>query len=218
MRRKEQEATYGYVPETELGTLHWDPQWLDGVRRSLPEMPAARRRRLRQAYDLSVTQVARLTEDGDIADFFEAAATFCDVPHKLANWMCNEVPAALRQAGRDLRDSALTPQALGELVTLRHRGVLSQPRAKQLLPLLLDRAGRPQPIARARGWLGELDIAIQRDVVSRVLAAHPGPVRRYRAGRHGVLGFLVGQVLQEAQGQGDPERWKQLLRQALDRQ
>jgi Asp-tRNA(Asn)/Glu-tRNA(Gln) amidotransferase B subunit len=66
--------------------------------------------------------------------------------------------------------------------------------------------------------LSELDVAVQHDVVSRVLAAHPGAVRRYRSGRHGVLGFLVGQVLQAVQGQGDPERWKQLLRQALDGQ
>jgi aspartyl-tRNA(Asn)/glutamyl-tRNA(Gln) amidotransferase subunit B len=214
MRSKEEAHDYRYFPEPDLPPLDLDPAWVEAIRRSLPELPEARKTRFIAAYGLTeydADLLVRLLTGG--ADYFEAMVA-AGAPAKAAsNWLQGEIRRRLKDLGvDDVRQVPLPPAALAELVVLADRGVVSSTVAKDVLDKMWVTGRSAQTIIDAEGLAQIGDEAALADLVAGVIAAHPDAVAQYRAGRTNTFGFLVGQVMRASGGKADPKVASALLR------
>jgi len=217
MRSKEDAHDYRYFPEPDLLPVALDAAQVETWRAALPERPAARRERLVGAYGLTPYDAGVLAADRPLADFFE------DVARRLgpgqgktaANWIMTDVLAQVAASGRDIASSALTAESLAELLALVADGTVNAPTAKALLPELFAGGGSPRALVAARG-LGQVrDDGAVTALVDEVLAAHPGPVADFLAGKQAAAGFLVGQVMKRSRGRADPKLAARLVAERL---
>ncbi len=141
---------------------------------------------------------------------FHDARAAHDAPQAIANWIVNELLAALKD-GHNRCDGA----ALGALVAMLERGDITQPAAKQVLAELSQRGGRPDAIVKAMG-VSQLENDDLGPIVDQVLAAHPDEVSRFREGKTTLMGFFVGQVMRASKGRADPQTTSRLLRAKLE--
>jgi aspartyl-tRNA(Asn)/glutamyl-tRNA(Gln) amidotransferase subunit B len=218
MRTKESSEDYRYFPEPDLPPLRIDRAWLDEIRRTLPELPAARRRRYRDELGLPAYDAAVLVADPLATSTFEAAhAADPDLsPKKLANWVSGEVLRIRRAGSGDASDPAHVDGAqLALLVRLVEDGELSGSNAKEVLARHA-RSGRGvvELVAEA-GWRRISDQSLLRDTVVDVVARHAQAVADVRAGADKAIGFLVGQVMRETRGQADAATVQAILREVI---
>jgi glutaminyl-tRNA synthetase len=155
-----------------------------------------------------------LTGDLDLAAFFEAAVAAGARPASAANWVLNELIGQLGE--RPLDGLPFGGAQLGELVCLVDDGTISGAGGKEVLGEMLTSGGRAANIIERRSLRQMSDASAIEPLVDQVIAAHPDHVTRYRAGKTGLLGFLVGQVMKASGGAANPERVHELLRRKLD--
>lgn len=177
--------------------------------------PAQRERAqaLIATYRISPDDAAVLAADPALHGFFLEAITHHANPQGLANWLVNELQRELKE--RPLADLALTPAGLAELVQLIDEGIISSRIAKEVFAELVVAGGSPRALVEARGLEQVADAAALEPVVDRLLAAHPDKVASYRAGKTGLMGFFIGQVMRETEGRANPQLVQELLGQKL---
>ncbi len=207
MRSKEEAHDYRYFPEPDLPPLDVAAEWVETLRRALPELPEARKARLVAAHGLSeydADLLVRLITGG--ADYFEAMVD-AGAPAKAAsNWLQGEIRRRLKDLGAD--DMARVPvgaAALAELVVLADRGTVSSTVAKDVLDRMWTSGRSAADIIEAEG-LGQIgDEAALAALVDDVIARHPDPVAQYRAGRAATFGLPCRTGHEGEPGQGQPE-------------
>ncbi len=207
MRSKENAHDYRYFPEPDLVPVELEEAQVEAWRAALPELPAVRRGRMAEAYGIPDYDAAVLADAKENADFFEAAARACEprLGKTVSNWFMTEVMRLLSESGLTISQSALTPSALAELVTLLDTRVINGPTAKELLPELFRAGGLPSALVAARG-LGQVsDADALAALVQQVLSENGKSVADYRAGKRAAAGFLVGQVMKLSKGKADPQ-------------
>ncbi|MGH9008355.1 MAG: Asp-tRNA(Asn)/Glu-tRNA(Gln) amidotransferase subunit GatB, partial [Acidimicrobiia bacterium] len=214
---------YRYFPEPDLVPVIPSAEWREQVRAGMPELPAARKTRLIDAWGISDVDAAVLVGTPGLADYAEAAvaagapATGRDV----ANWVTGDLMAHLKDTGAAPSELALTPAGLAELVKLVGDGTLSRHLAKEVLAAALagEGNGSPAAIVAARGLAQVSDEGALAAAVQAVLDAHPSEVDRYRSGedkdRKKLRGFFMGKVMAEMKGRGNPQVLNRLLDEAL---
>ena len=215
MRTKENAEDYRYFPEPDLPPVVLTQAQIDAWAKDLPEAPAARRARMTRDYGIPEYDAGVLSADRALADFFEAAAKRCANGKLASNWVMAEVLALTAKTGRHVRDSALTPEALGDLLGLLQAGTVNGPTAKALLPELFEKGGDPGAIVRERGLAQVSDASAIEAFVDAALADNPKVVADYKAGKQAALGFLVGQVMKRSKGKASPQLAQRLLRDKL---
>jgi aspartyl-tRNA(Asn)/glutamyl-tRNA(Gln) amidotransferase subunit B len=221
-RSKEEANDYRYFPEPDLPPLRPSPAWVDRLRASLPELPAARRLRYADALGLSAYDAGVLTADLALADYFdsvvEAGASDGLTPKVAANWVTGEFSRLLNQhAAEGLRADAvaLTPAHLAELIAEVEAGRVSATNAKAVLARTFASGESPAAVIEAEG-LGQVsDTGLIGEAVASVIAEHPDQVGEYRSGKQQIYGFLVGQVMKRTQGRADAKLVNQELRRQL---
>lgn len=213
MRTKEGSSDYRYFTEPDLVPMVFTADWVEAVRGSLPELPAVRRDRYQTlGLDGAQAQVVSAMSPWSRSLFDEAVAAGAPAV-SAANWIGGEIAAYLRRAETD--QASLTGAYLAELIALVGDGVVSATAAKEVLEGVLAGEGSPGQVAEARDLLQVSDRGVLAEAVSAVVAANPDTVERFRGGDEKVLGFLVGQVMRNTQGKGDPRLVNELLREAL---
>jgi len=216
MRSKEDAHDYRYFPEPDLRPLAVSPEWLAEVRGSLPELPAERRRRFVSEYALPEYDAGVLTQERELADYFEAAARESGNPKAASNWIMTELLRKLKQDARPLAAAPVGPSALAALVKLVAAGTISGKTAKDVFEKMWT-SGEPAAAIVEREGLGQLDDAgALASAVAEVVAASPEQVASYRGGKAAALGWFVGQVMRRTGGRANPQRVNELLRKALD--
>jgi aspartyl-tRNA(Asn)/glutamyl-tRNA(Gln) amidotransferase subunit B len=219
MRSKEHAHDYRYFPEPDLLPLTVDQAWVDEVRASMPELPAARRRRFEDQHGLSAYDADVLTQRKDIADFFEAAVAAGGGPKEMANWIGTELLRIVHDERLDealvIRDWPVTPAQLATLSRLVERGTINRNTAKGLLPRLVRTGADPEALVAAEGLAQVSDRGALEQAVDAVIAGHPDQAAQFRAGKDKVIGFLVGQVMKSTAGKANPQVVQELLRAAL---
>ncbi|MBI3105278.1 MAG: Asp-tRNA(Asn)/Glu-tRNA(Gln) amidotransferase subunit GatB [Candidatus Rokubacteria bacterium] len=216
MRSKEYAHDYRYFPEPDLPPLQVEARWVEAIRATLPEMPAARRRRFAGDYGLSAYDADLLTQGRTLADYFETTVREYDKPKIVANWVLNEL---LREmpVDDDRRVAAcpIPPRNLAGLLRLIDDGTISGKMAKDVFERMY-RTGQDAPSIVAReGLIQVADAGELTRVVDQVLAAHPKVVEDWRGGKKAALGFLVGQVMKATLGRANPALVNQLLGEKL---
>lgn len=207
MRTKENAHDYRYFPEPDLVPVELSEETLEAWRKLLPEKPEARRLRMIADYGIAEYDAEVLSQQKANADFFEAAAQGLD--KKTAKTLCNlfmsDVMALMNEHEKAIAESALTPQALQALVKLSVAGTINGPTLKELLPELFTQGGDPEAIVKERGLGAVSDTGALEAFVDQAIAANPGPVADYKAGKKAAAGFFVGQVMKLSKGKADPK-------------
>ncbi|MCL2022140.1 MAG: Asp-tRNA(Asn)/Glu-tRNA(Gln) amidotransferase subunit GatB [Betaproteobacteria bacterium] len=218
MRSKEDAHDYRYFPDPDLLPLFIAAEWIERERAALPELPVAKRQRFISDYGLSAYDAATLTASLEMADYFEAtvrasnpaAAKLC------ANWVMVDLAARLKREDREISEAAVSAAQLGGLVARIADGTISNAIGKKVFDALWmgDGVNADEIIAK-QGLKQITDSDAIEKLVNDALAANPGSVSEYRAGKEKAFNALVGQVMQAAKGKANPQQVSELLRQKL---
>jgi aspartyl-tRNA(Asn)/glutamyl-tRNA(Gln) amidotransferase subunit B len=216
LRTKEYAFDYRYFPEPDLVPFEPADAWVEEIRSTLPELPAARRARFASQYGIGATDIGILTASSGVADWFEEAAmAYGGDAKKIVNWVIADIFGLLNEAGIELPESKIAPSGLAELVRLIDTGAISGKQAKLVLAEMFANGGDPATIAEAKGLRQESDASAIETVVDEVIAANPDAAAKVKAGQANTIGFLVGQVMRKTRGQANPALVTELLRSKL---
>jgi len=216
MRSKEGSSDYRYFPEPDLPPIEVSVAQKEEWRAQLPELPAQKRQRYEQDFDLSPYDARVLTDDRAIAEYFEAALTTGANAKLVANWVTQDISAYLNNNKLGITDIYLTPTALGELVSLIETETISGKIAKDILPELLTKGGSPKAIVESKGLSQISDTSAIAQIIEEVLNAHPEELAAFRGGKNKLKGFFVGQVMKKSGGRVDPKLTNQILTEKLE--
>ena len=207
MRSKENAHDYRYFPEPDLVPVELSEDWLAAWRAELPEKPEARRARMVEEYGIAEYDAEILSQHKANADYFEAAAKGLD--KKVAKQLCNlymgDVMALLNAHETTIDRVAMKPAELAALVKLAAAGTINGPTVKELLPEIFEKGGDPEAIVKERGLGAVSDTGALEAFVDQAIAANPGPVADFKAGKKAAAGFFVGQVMKLSKGKADPK-------------
>ncbi|MGI9248006.1 MAG: Asp-tRNA(Asn)/Glu-tRNA(Gln) amidotransferase subunit GatB [Woeseiaceae bacterium] len=216
MRSKEEANDYRYFPDPDLLPVEISAEYIESVRQQLPELPDAKRRRFVDEYSLKSDDADLLTGSRALADFFEAAVAATDAKAQLvANWVMGDLSGALNRDGLGIPDSKVSATELGDLLTRIHDNTISGKIAKQVFEAMWDGEGTADDVIEAKGLKQITDSSAIEAAVDKVIAANPGQVAEYQAGKDKLIGFFVGQVMKETKGQANPGQVNQILKEKL---
>jgi aspartyl-tRNA(Asn)/glutamyl-tRNA(Gln) amidotransferase subunit B len=213
MRSKEEAFDYRYFPEPDIPALDPDPAWIEGIRATLPELPAARRARYEVDLGLRPDVVAVLVADRVASRLFEATVAAGAEPAAAANWITQDLAGLQNRAGD--AGSKVTAEHLVDLLRLLEEDAVSGAGAKQALEEAFTTGDGIEAIVERRGLRQVSDAGELGAIADRVIADNPDAVERFRGGNEGVLGFLVGQVMKTSGGSANPKLAQELLRARL---
>ena len=216
MRSKEEANDYRYFPDPDLLPIEISDEFVAAVRATLPELPAAKQQRFGLDYGLKGEDAAILTASRALADYFEAVVVATDATAQVAaNWILGEMSAALNRDGLDIDDSNVAAVELAGLLTRIHDNTISGKLAKQVFEAMWRGEGSADDVIAAKDLKQITDSAAIEAIVDKVIAANPGQVADYKAGKDKLMGFFVGQVMKETQGQANPGQVNQILKDKL---
>ena len=216
MRSKEEAHDYRYFPDPDLVPLCIGQDWIKRVRQELPELPETRRQRFATHYGLPDYDAEVLTASKDLADYYEATVQLYNQPKVVSNWVMGDVLRELNRQHHSPQQAFVTPMHLADLLRLIDEGVLSSKIARTVFEDMY-RTGKPaQTIVQEQGLVQMSDSAALEGIITTILADNASQVAEYRAGKHKVLGFFVGQTMKATQGKANPALVNELLRKLLD--
>ena len=210
-RSKEGSHDYRYFPEPDLPPLVLTRPYLDAIRDTLPELPAARRARFVSSLGLSAGDAEVLTASRDVGDWFESLVTLTSDAKLSANWVMGEVLASLKESDASITDFPVTASQLAELIGLVKGGALSNTAAKTVFASLKIEGGSAKTIAERDGLVQVGDDSALIAWIDEVWAENPGEAARFAGGEAKLKGVLVGLVMKKSKGRGDPKKINQLL-------
>jgi aspartyl-tRNA(Asn)/glutamyl-tRNA(Gln) amidotransferase subunit B len=213
LRSKEDAHDYRYFPEPDLPPLRLDARFVERCRGAVPELPAAVRERWMKR-GVPAATAATLSQHPGYVRFFDAVSSKLDSPVKAANWIANEVLRGAEVHGLSAKFS-VQPEQVSELLALVERGDISGKQAKEVYAAIEGTDKRPNDLVAERGMRVVSDESALRAACESVLARFPEQSASVRAGKKGVLGFLVGQVMKETKGSANPKLVNELLEKLL---
>jgi aspartyl-tRNA(Asn)/glutamyl-tRNA(Gln) amidotransferase subunit B len=215
LRSKEEAFDYRYFPEPDLPPLEPDQVWVEEIRASLPELPAARRTRYVRELSLRPEQAGLLSTSRSSSAFFEETLALGADPTAVANWITQDLAGLLNKAHVELEDARITPTHVADIVRLVEEGTISVTGAKQVLEDAFESGEPVEAIVGTRGLAQVSDASALEAWVDEAISENPGPVEQFRGGKEGILGFLVGQVMKKSGGSANPKLVNELLRRRL---
>jgi aspartyl-tRNA(Asn)/glutamyl-tRNA(Gln) amidotransferase subunit B len=217
MRSKEFANDYRYFPEPDLPPLRVDLEMIERVRASMPELPAQRRARFQHDFGLSSYEAGILTDDREIADYFEQVIAAGVKPKPATNWILTEVLRKLNETGKSIRD-AVPAMESALLLKKVEDGTISLTAAKAANVAMWDTGKGAMTTIAEMGLVQVSDEAAIAAACDKVIAAETSKVAEYRAGRDKLFGFFVGQVMKVMGGKGNPKMVNEVLRRRLARE
>ncbi len=216
MRSKEEANDYRYFPDPDLLPVILDDDFIESVRKTLPELPDAKRERFIAQYGLSHRDAVVLTSSREMADYFERATETSGGEGKLAaNWVSGELSGLLNREGIDIDASPVTAEQLGGLLKRISDNTISGKIAKQVFEAMCQGEGDADTVIEKKGLKQITDSGAIEKMVREVLDKNPKQVEQYRGGQEKLLGFFVGQVMKATQGKANPGEVNKILKQLL---
>jgi aspartyl-tRNA(Asn)/glutamyl-tRNA(Gln) amidotransferase subunit B len=214
LRSKEEAHDYRYFPEPDLMPLIIDRDWVERIRTSMPELPAAKKARL-QVLGLSEYDAGVIIASKAMAAFFDQALARINDVKLLANWVMGDLSGLLKTNGRSFEDSPVSPEQLAGMLALIKKGDISGKIGKTVLEEIYNTGKDPEMIIKEKGLVQISDEGELGKIVDSILAANEKSVVDYQAGKESALGFLVGQVMKATKGQANPGLVNKLLKDKL---
>jgi aspartyl-tRNA(Asn)/glutamyl-tRNA(Gln) amidotransferase subunit B len=218
MRSKEEAHDYRYFPDPDLPLLTVDNDWIQTIRRSMPELPEIRRQRFIKEYALSEYDAGVLTTTRALADFFEEAVKSSGQAKTAAHWIMGDLLRVYKDGNVDLKDlsgSPVTPKMLAGMISLVEKGTISGKIAKTVMEEMYRSGKDPQQIIEEKGLVQISNIDEIEKIIQKVIGENPKPVEQYRLGKTGNFGFFVGQVMKATGGRANPQTVNEILKKRL---
>jgi aspartyl-tRNA(Asn)/glutamyl-tRNA(Gln) amidotransferase subunit B len=215
MRSKEEAMDYRYFPEPDIPPLVLEESWLEEVKRTLPELPAARKARYVREWSLPEQDAQFFTLDPATAAYLERAVEGSGNARASANWVQTELMGRLNEAKKTIEESPVAPEALADLVKLIDAGTISGKIAKTVFEEMFDNGGDPGIIVKEKGLVQITDESEIVALVEEVVSGNPEQVKQYRGGKKATLGWFVGRVMKVSGGRANPKLVNKLLQEKL---
>jgi aspartyl-tRNA(Asn)/glutamyl-tRNA(Gln) amidotransferase subunit B len=216
MRSKEEAHDYRYFPDPDLLPLKLDADWVEGLRKGLPELPDAKKARFIADHGLSAYDAGVLVAELETADFYEAILAGKRDPKLAANWLIGEFFGALNKSSLALSEAPVQAAGLGELIDLISDGTLSGRIAKDVFEAMWESGKAAGTIVEEKGLKQISDSGALETIVDEIIAANPEQLAQAKAGNQKVLGWFVGQVMKATKGQANPGMVNKILREKID--
>lgn len=204
MRTKEDANDYRYFPEPDLAPIVLSDEYIDNIKRNLPELPHIKKERYVNEYSLPEYDADILTSSKNVAKFFEESVKLCNNPKAVSNWLMVDFTKKLNDAEIDITESKITPENLAHLIMLIDKGTISSKIAKKVFDEMFETGKDANKIVEDKGMVQMSDEGAIKEIVEKVVAANPKSIEDYKAGKDRALGFLVGQVMKETHGKANP--------------
>ena len=205
-RSKEGEQEYRYFPEPDLVPLHITPEWIEAIRRTMPELPDVRKARFMSEFGLPAQDATWLTDSRPLADYFEAAARQSGNPKAVANWLMGDLSRLLNAAGKDIMECPISPDHLAAMTRMIGEGTISGNIGKALLEKMFVTGEEPNLIADREGLKTVKDTGALNAILDKVFTENADVVTAIKEkGMLNKRGFLVGQVMKAGSGKLDPK-------------
>ncbi len=216
MRSKENAQDYRYFPEPDIPPLEITQEYLDHIRKELPEMAEHKLIRYQAEFGLPLYDAQMLTGQKALADFFEACAALGSDPKQVSNWIMGPLMGQLSAKGLEAKDMALSPATLARLISLVKAGQLNRNTAVKVFEAVFDQDGDVDTYISAHGLAQVNDPDALAAAVEKVFSANPQSIEDFRSGKEKAFGFLVGQVMRELRGKANPQAVNQAIRDKLN--
>jgi aspartyl-tRNA(Asn)/glutamyl-tRNA(Gln) amidotransferase subunit B len=213
-RSKEEAQDYRYFPEPDLVPIAPDRDWVEQIRVSLPELPAARRARLRAEWGLSDLDMTALGNAGAL-DLVASTVAAGASPAEARKWWLGELARHANETGTELSELAITPAQVARVSELVNAGTLNDKLARQVFEGVLAGEGEPDEVVASRGLAVVSDEGALAEAVDAAIAANPAIAAKIRAGKVAAAGALMGEVMKATRGRADAGRARELILQRL---
>lgn len=214
MRGKEDAHDYRYFPEPDLMPLEISRKWVEEIRAKMPELPNQKRKRY-QEIGLSEYDASVIVEQMGLALFFDKVLELGANPKTAVNFIMGEITAYLKEEHIEITDTKLTPDNLAELISLIEKGTISNNIGKQIIIEMMKDGTKASVIVEKKGLSQISDEGAIKELVQKVVDAHPNEVEAYKNGKTNLLGFFVGQVMKETKGRANPKTVNQLIKEII---
>lgn len=215
MRTKEEANDYRYFPEPDLVPFTVSDEYIENIRKSLPELPDARKERYMKEFGLSSEDAVFMTNDKATADYFEAAVAAGADPKACVNWLMGEFASQLSTDGIEIARAPVSAENLAALLKLISKGTISGKIAKKVFATMWKEGGNPEEIVKAQGLVQISDTAELSKLVDEVVGKNPKAVEDFKAGKKKAVGALVGQIMKATKGKANPRVINELLNKKL---
>ena len=200
MRSKEEANDYRYFPEPDLVPFTVSDEYIENIRKTLPELPDARKARYMESYGLCAYDAAYVTSDKDRADFFEAMVKAGADAKEACNWLMVELAGKLSENGLEIKDSKVTPEAMAELLKLITKGTISGKIAKKIFPEMWETGKSAETIVKEQGLVQISDTGALEAMVDEAIAENPKAVADFKSGNKKAMGAMIGQIMKKSHG------------------
>ena len=217
MRNKEDSQDYRYFPEPDLVAIKLSDEYIENIRKELPEMPESRKERYMNKYGLSEKDSNSITASKYLSDFFEKAGEIANDYKSVCNWLNSDIARILNEKEMEPEEIPFTAEELAEMVTLINKGTISTSIGKKVLDELFENPKSPSKIIEEKGWVQISDKSAIKEVVLKVLAENAQSVADYKAGKDRALGFLVGQAMKQTKGKANPKMLNEMFLSELNK-
>ncbi|MCQ2754610.1 MAG: Asp-tRNA(Asn)/Glu-tRNA(Gln) amidotransferase subunit GatB [bacterium] len=215
MRGKEDAHDYRYFPEPDLMPLEISREWVEDIRKTMPELPEAKRQRY-MSLGLSEYDASVVVEQMGLALFFDKVLALGADPKIAINFIMGGIAAYLKENNLEITDTKLTPENLAELIALISKGTISNNIGKQILVEdMITNGEKASAIVERKGLSQITDEGAIKEIVKKIIDSNPAQVEQYRSGKTNLLGFFVGQVMKETKGRANPKTVNELIMQFL---
>ncbi len=216
MRSKENAQDYRYFPEPDLVPIEISDEWIERVRKSLPELPTEKKERYMKEYKLPEYDVDIITGTKALVKIFEEANAVCNNPKEVSNWIMVEVLRLASETNTDPDDISFDPKNLGVLINLVKNGVVNRNTAKEeVLAKMFSDNVEPEQYIKDNNLQMVSDDSLVRDIVTSVIAANPNSIEQYKEGNEKVVKFLMGQSMKQLKGKANPAVVTKVLEEEL---
>lgn len=215
MRSKEEAHDYRYFPEPDLVPFTLSREIVDGIKKTLPELPLERARRFVKNYGISEYDAAVLCQEKQLAEYFEACLREGAGAKSVSNWIQTELLATLNAKNLSIESCPVTASAFAGLLKLIEAGTISGKIAKEVLAMMFETGKDAEAIVREKGLTQVSDTGLIEKAVEKAIAANPAAVAEFKAGKQKALGALVGAVMKETGGKANPKVVNEILQKKL---
>jgi len=215
MRSKEEAHDYRYFPEPDLVPIKIAAEMIETIRKSIPELPDAKRERFARDYGLPEYDADMLTQSRAMAGYFEEATRLSNQPKTVSNWMMGELMRLLNADAKEIDDSPIKPERLAGLIKMIDNGVISIKIAKTVFEEMYKNGKDAETVVQEQGLVQVSDTGAIETIIDEVIKANPGQAADYKAGKDKLFGFFVGQVMKASKGKANPDVVNELLKKKL---
>ena len=217
MRNKEDAEDYRYFPEPDLVAIKLSEEYIENIKKALPELPESRKQRYLEEYKLSEKDANIITSSKYLSDLFEGATKICNNPKAVNNWIISDISRILNETEMEPIEIPFDSKQLAKLVMLIDKGTISSSIAKKVLVEMFEHPRDPEDIIDEKGWVQISDEGAIKDVVLKILEANPQSVADYKGGKDRALGYLVGQAMKETRGKANPQMLNKMFLEELNK-